>query len=298
MDTKNLLTLKTIIRTGSFQNAAEALGYTPSTITFQIRQLEQELSIKLFEKIGRRMILTKAGESILPLVDTVLQSCDTIHNYGKALEQLQGSLTVAMPETLLIYRMQEVLVKFKEQAPNVKLYIQVGNCDKVREEVLSGGIDIGIHYDVCAENMSVCAETIGEHWACLVAYPELDEQESDFISTDQVKKVDLINYYADSIFQNIIDDYLKKKHILISTTMELWSIEAIKKNIINKIGIAYLPEIAVMEELNLGVLKKLDTKIENNVIPAVCEYHKNKWISPQMELFLKLIRETSEQPVQ
>ena len=80
MDTKNLLTLKTIVRTGSFQNAAETLGYTPSTITFQVRQLEQELSIKLFEKLGRRMVLTKAGENILPLVDTVLQSCDTIHN--------------------------------------------------------------------------------------------------------------------------------------------------------------------------------------------------------------------------
>lgn len=295
MDTKNLLTLKTIVRTGSFQNAAETLGYTPSTITFQVRQLEQELSIKLFEKLGRRMVLTKAGENILPLVDTVLQSCDTIHNYGKSLEQLQGSLTIAMPETLLIYRMQEVLADFKQQAPNVKLYIQVGNCDKVREEVLSGGIDIGIHYDVCGENNSFRAEVIDYHQACLVAYPELPESESDFVSANQVKQVDLINYYADSIFQNIIDDYLKKKHILISTTMELWSIEAIKQNVINRIGIAYLPEVAVKKELEQGKLKKLALDPDNDqIIPAVCEVHKNKWLSPQMELFLKLIRETKK----
>lgn len=295
MDTKNLLTLKTIVRTGSFQNAAETLGYTPSTITFQVRQLEQELSIKLFEKLGRRMVLTKAGENILPLVDTVLQSCDTIHNYGKSLEQLQGSLTIAMPETLLIYRMQEVLADFKQQAPNVKLYIQVGNCDKVREEVLSGGIDIGIHYDVCGENNSIRAEVIDYHQACLVAYPEISEAESDFVSANQVKQVDLINYYADSIFQNIIDDYLKKKHILISTTMELWSIEAIKQNVINQIGIAYLPEVAVKKELEQGKLKKLALDPDNNqIIPAVCEVHKNKWLSPQMELFLKLIRETKK----
>lgn len=295
MDTKNLLTLKTIVRTGSFQNAAETLGYTPSTITFQVRQLEQELSIKLFEKLGRRMVLTKAGENILPIVDTVLQSCDTIHNYGKSLEQLQGSLTIAMPETLLIYRMQEVLADFKQQAPNVKLYIQVGNCDKVREEVLSGGIDIGIHYDVCGENNSIRAEVIDYHQACLVAYPELPESESDFVSANQVKQVDLINYYADSIFQNIIDDYLKKKHILISTTMELWSIEAIKQNVINKIGIAYLPEVAVKKELEQGKLKKIALDPDNDqIIPAVCEVHKNKWLSPQMELFLKLIRETKK----
>lgn len=294
MDTKNLLTLKTIVRTGSFQSAAEELGYTPSTITFQIRQLEQELSVKLFEKIGRKMILTKAGEAILPLVENVLQSCDTIYNYGKTLEQLQGSLRVAMPETLLIYRMQEVLKTFKEKAPNIKLYIHVGNCNKVREEVLNGGIDIGIHYDVCPQNPSVHTEGIGEHRACLAAYPQLNEAEGDFVSENQVKQVSLINYYSDSIFQNRIDDYLKKKHILVSTTMELWSVEAIKKNVINKIGIAYLPEAAVEEEVAWGILKKLKTDMDDNSIPAVCEYHKNKWMSPPMKLFLELIRETGE----
>ena len=52
MNTKNLITLKTILETGSFQNAADKLNYTQSTVTFQMKQLEEELSIKLFEKIG------------------------------------------------------------------------------------------------------------------------------------------------------------------------------------------------------------------------------------------------------
>ena len=62
MDLKYLETFKTIIEEGSYARAADKLGYTQSTITFQVQQLEQELSIKLFEKIGRRMQLTKAGK--------------------------------------------------------------------------------------------------------------------------------------------------------------------------------------------------------------------------------------------
>lgn len=71
MNTKNLVTFKTILEMGSFQKAADKLGYTQSTVTFQIKQLEEELALKLFEKIGRRMELTQAGKDIMPYVDMI-----------------------------------------------------------------------------------------------------------------------------------------------------------------------------------------------------------------------------------
>lgn len=73
MNTKSLVTFKTILEMGSFQKAADKLGYTQSTVTFQIKQLEEELALKLFEKIGRRMELTQAGKDIMPYVDMILQ---------------------------------------------------------------------------------------------------------------------------------------------------------------------------------------------------------------------------------
>ena len=72
MELKYLNTFRMIVEEGGFSKAAERLNYTQSTITFQIGQLERELSVRLFEKIGRRMILTKAGEDLLPYVDEVL----------------------------------------------------------------------------------------------------------------------------------------------------------------------------------------------------------------------------------
>ena len=289
MDTKNLTTFRTIVHTGSFLQASAVLGYTPSTITFQIRQLEQELSIQLFEKIGRKMVLTEAGAHILPIVDDILRSCDALTSYGKTLQEVQGTLTVAMPEPLLIYRAQEVLRQFREQAPKVKLFVSICNCNRVRDDLLSGGIDIGLHYDIFPEHPSLRTRKIGTHQACLVAYPQLAEAERDFMTPNQVKQVPLISYYTGSVFQEAMEQYLKEKNITITTSMELWSLEAIKKNVINQLGIAYLPRVSVEEELSAGTLIQLPIDLADPAIDIVCEHHKNKWISPQMAFFLSLI---------
>ena len=76
MDLKYLNTFRTIVEEGSFSRAAERLNYTQSTITFQMGQLEGELSAQLFEKVGRRMVLSQAGRRLLPYVDQVLDAVD------------------------------------------------------------------------------------------------------------------------------------------------------------------------------------------------------------------------------
>ncbi|MGL5255491.1 MAG: LysR family transcriptional regulator, partial [Proteocatella sp.] len=90
MDIKNLYTFKAIIEEGSFVNAAATLGYTQSTITFQIRQLEQELGIILFEKIGRKMVLTQAGKNIVPYIHDTIESYEKLKNIGKDYSQICG----------------------------------------------------------------------------------------------------------------------------------------------------------------------------------------------------------------
>ena len=65
MELKNLRTFQAVVDQGSYQRAAERLGYTQSTITVQIQQLEEELGVPLFQRVGRRMTLTQAGEQAL-----------------------------------------------------------------------------------------------------------------------------------------------------------------------------------------------------------------------------------------
>ena len=144
MDLKYLNTFRTIVDEGSFSKAADRLNYTQSTITFQIGQLEQELNSRLFEKIGRRMVLTKAGEQLIPYVDNVLDSVDKMRNFERDLAECRGDLHIGVGETLLCFRLPAILKEFHEMAPNARLFIRSMNCYDIRDELLDGSLDLGI----------------------------------------------------------------------------------------------------------------------------------------------------------
>lgn len=291
MELKYLNTLKTILETGSFQNAARKLNYTQSTVTFQMQQLEQELSIKLFEKIGRKMILTQVGQELLPYIDTVLQSTEQICNYGKSISEMTGTLRVAIPESFLSYKMQPILKAFREQAPNVQLILKAMNCYAIQDEIINGGVDIGVHYDVGGYPYTVLTELLADFELTLVASSVIASEQLDFLKQHQRKPLNLISSDRCSIYQKMFDRYLQEKNIILNTIMELWSIEATKKSVVSNLGIAYLPKFTVEEELKSGALIALKTDLDCQKITAICAYHKNKWISAPMKLFIRLLKQ-------
>lgn len=117
MELKYLNTVRMILETGSFQEAARRLHYTQSTVTFQVQQLEKELNVKLFEKLGRRMAMTQAGRDVLPYMDGVLDAAAALLDYGKRDTELKGTLTVGFLESLLIYKTPRILREFREKRP-------------------------------------------------------------------------------------------------------------------------------------------------------------------------------------
>jgi len=256
-----------------------------------MQQLEQQLSIKLFEKIGRKMMLTQAGKDILPHIDTIMQSMNQINSYGKNPLELTGELKVALPESLLTYKMQPVIQAFREQASNVKLTLRSLNCYAIREQIVHGEVDVGIHYDVGGYNSNINTEPLSEFSLSLIASPSLDKKHQDFIKDNKKNEVCFVLDDPNSIYKGIFDDYLKRKNIYLSSNLELWSIETIKRSTASNLGIAFLPTFTVEEELRNGALIELHTELSSQKITALCAYHKNKWMSPAMELFIRLVKE-------
>lgn len=292
MELKYLKTLKTILETGSFQNAAKELKVTQSTVTFQMQQLEQELSVKLFEKLGRKMVLTQAGKDLMPYVDSILLSVENLERYGRASDEITGTLRVSMPETLLTYKMQPLLKAFREQAPNVNLSLQTMNCYTIRDQIISGELDIAIHYDIGGYGLSVNTESIADFSMVLVSSPEFSSELSDFSTPHQRKKLCQIRNEGEAVFQQVFDRYLQSKDIVLEQKMELGSIEAIKRSVMSNLGVAFLPRFTVIEELNRGMLQEVRADYSESRITALCAYHKNKWVSPAMKLFIQLTKES------
>lgn len=289
MDFKYLYTFKTIVEEGSFIKAAAKLNYTQSTITFQMGQMEQELSTKLFEKIGRRMMLTKAGKQLVPYVNDVLTSVNKMRYFENDLAECQGDLQIGIAETQLCYKMPPILKEFHQQAPNARLFLRSMNCYDIRDELINGTLDIGVFYEnVSGYGSNLITIPMGTFPIILVASPETKNRYPDFITPDQKIPISFIINEPNSIFRQLFERYIREKSILLDYTIELWSIPTIKNLVKSSVGISFLPKFSVQEELDRGELVEIPTDLSNVQVSAVCGYHKNKWISPLMQAFIDL----------
>ncbi len=289
MDFKYLYTFKTIVEEGSFIKAAAKLNYTQSTITFQMGQMEQELSTKLFEKIGRRMMLTKAGKQLVPYVNDVLTSVNKMRYFENDLAECQGDLQIGIAETQLCYKMPPILKEFHQQAPNARLFLRSMNCYDIRDELINGTLDIGVFYEnVSGYGSNLITIPMGTFPIILVASPETKNRYPDFITPDQKIPISFIINEPNSIFRQLFERYIREKSILLDHTIELWSIPTIKNLVKSSVGISFLPKFSVQEELDRGELVEIPTDLSNVQVSAVCGYHKNKWISPLMQAFIDL----------
>lgn len=289
MDLKYLQTFLTIVEEGGFSKAAKKLSFTQSTITFQIGQLEQELSVQLFEKIGRRMVLTKAGEQLVPYANEVMASVDRLRFFESDLASCQGSLHLGMAETQLCFRFPDIIGRFCQGAPNARLFLRSMNCYEIRDALLDGTLDLGVLYeDVGGFGSRLETNTIGEFPLVLVAAPETARQFPDFVTPDRQLSVPFLINEPNCIFRQIFEEYLRERSIRLDRTIELWSIPTIKNLVIGGFGITFLPEFSVREELARRELAEIPVAMGRKSITAVCAHHRNKWVSPLMRLFISL----------
>lgn len=289
MDLRNIATVKAILAEGSFQKAALRLNCTQSTVTFQVRQLEAELSFKLFERIGRRMALTDEGRRALPHFDSILASVRELKSRGDNGGEPSGELRVGVAESLLSYRMPAVLKAFAKRAPGVKLSLCCLNCNDIRDGIMSGGIDLGVYYDVGGHPATLEVVPLCGFTALAVASPGTAKELRGFGKAGLETDVSFIINEPRSIFREIMERYLKERNIAVRNTMELWSVEAIKKAVASDIGFSFLPRFAVERELRERVLVEVPVDMPTKIVTAVCAHHRNKAQSGAMELFKDLL---------
>lgn len=296
MEVKNLYTLKTILEEGSFQNAAVKLGYTQSTITFQIRQLEEELGVVLFEKIGRRMVLSQAGENLIPYIDETLLAFERLQNVGKDLYEMTGTLNIILSETLLCYKLDQVISEFHLLAPKVQLKLRSLSCYATKQAIIDGSADLGICYDEEDIDERLCVHSLGYVTLLLVTsskHVNLLGNNQAFTLENITIPTSFITDEPNGIFRKLFEKYIKDRHIHLDSTIELWSTSTIKSLVKSGLGVSFLPSFVVEEELSNGTFIALPHYIPYEKTRAVYLYHKNKYISKPMEVFIELLEKYS-----
>ncbi len=293
MELKIFTTFKTIVRTGSFTKAARLLSYTPSTITFHIAQLEKLTGVPLFEKSGRRMILTKAGEELIPYVDEVLAAVKKVKSFQYGIATYQGTLTVGAPESLLCFRLPPLLKRLHGHAPRVDLRLRSLTSRDVVAALSDGQIDVGLAYTIQERDKENLAFRVFEE--CPVHFytsvgaavwcPNLCEREME------INEMPLITMPRPGEIRQLADDYLRQRGISFTNMIELRSTQTIINLVENDMGIALLPDHAARERMALGRLAAAQS--DPMTVTSYYGVHRNKWRSPAMNLFLEILGEES-----
>jgi len=294
MDIKYLKTIRAIAETGSFQAAANQLNYAQSTVTFQVKQLEHELSLQLFEKVGRKMVFTPAGKQILPDIERILGTVAEMKNYGKSDAELTGNLRIAIPDTLLTYRMQPLLRAFHDALPAVQLSLQMANCFTIPQRVAAGTVDLGIHYDVTGYASSLAVTRLGTVPLVLVASSQLDPRTLNLQQKHQRITCALITDDRESIYHKQFMAAIGERDIGFSNLLEIGSVEAVKQSVMSNLGVAYLPQFVVQPELDAGQLQVLPTNFADQTLTAVYVQRKSQRQSRVLSKFISVLARSFE----
>jgi len=289
MDINQLKSYRTIVEKGNFQDAAHALNYSLSAISYQIQQLEQEVQFPLFEKVGRRMVPTERSLKLIPHIRKIEEEIEQIRLLSADKSQMKGTLTISVSDSLLTYIIQPVLKEFLETAPEVNFKLKVKNCYDIQKEIMKNEIDLGIHFQVYGYDSQVHVHKLVDFEVGIMASPSLPKEEMDFDTSGQTKQVNVIFNDPNGVYQRYMQQYLKERHIQTRQNIELWSIEAIKKSVINHLGVACLPTFVVDEELKSGEIVKIPIKDFNPTVTMIAAHHHQKWVSPAMQLFMDIL---------
>lgn len=127
MENRNVATFIKVVEMNNFTRAAESLGYSQAAVTAQIKQLEHELGAPLFDRIGKRINLTRAGETFLPYAFRLLKAEDEAVACIREQEGLSGTLTIGTSSSLSMGALPHIAIDFIKEYPDVNVVIKVSD---------------------------------------------------------------------------------------------------------------------------------------------------------------------------
>ncbi len=295
MDFKQLNAFLTVSELHNFTKAGESLGYAQSSITTQIRLFEDELGVKLFERMGKNVTLTHEGKKLLPYVMQLSKLSNDIKNVVSPAKAPAGSLTIGAAESLCSFRLPGILKQYRKLYPGVEISLKLLNCEDFKRCLSDNIIDVAFSLGtkINFEDFITVAEL--PEPVLLLAYPD-----HPFVTKEQIKPSDLENEAlilteTGCSYRAKFEEILRNYQIKPKVALETGSVQAIKQFTMSGIGICVLPEIAVIEEISSGKLIPLHWTGPDFGIVSQVIYHKNKWISPALKEFIQLVGDVLKQ---
>ncbi|MGC8491598.1 MAG: LysR family transcriptional regulator [Syntrophobacteraceae bacterium] len=289
MEIQQLRSFRAVASLLSFHKAADRLHYAQSSISAQIRSLEEELGVHLFDRLGKSIRLTESGTILLQYANKILDLVDESQASVRNNEPV-GSLTVRIPESFGIYHLPPVLKEFHSKYPKVHLNLISCALEGLDKDLRKGVTDLAF---LLAETFSAPdleVEPLGFESLVLVASPQHSLSAKRTVHTRDLSGQTILFSSLNCGYKSIFEQVLKNEEVDNYNKIECGSLEVIKNSVIGGLGVSVLPEVAVAGEVERKRLVVLPWSEGGLDVAILMIWYKDKWISPTLHAFMEVTR--------
>lgn len=297
MELHHLEAFEAVVRHKGFTRAAEELHLTQPAVTRQIAALEAELHTRLFDRLGRTVRLTGAGEALHRYAEPILRLAREAREAVADVESGgAGRITVGASGTLATYVLPRLLRRFRgtAQGARAEIAIHTGVSARVREMVRAGEADLGLvtaSPSDAPDDAALALLFLADYETCVVVPPGHPLAEGPAVPAEALAGMPLILMESGTNLRAYVDRLLGAAGVDEQVAMELDNVEAIKRMIESELGISLLPQVAVAAEVAAGRLAALplaDVPRAHRRI-ALC-YRRDKYLSAGLRRFIALLQ--------
>lgn len=285
--------LKTFLQVAALQNVTKAsveLGYSQSAVSVQIRQLEQEIGLPLFDRIGKNILLTSYGKALLPYAQNAVTAAMAIETFSRSSEALTGSVRIGITDSLFELLMKNILLKYHACFPKVNLELLVDTTVNLTQQLQQGSIDAACIID---EPVSPAEWHIWHQMdvpIVLVADSKHPLSQQPAVALQDLFGSELIMMERDAPYSQRFESVLAQHHVEYSPFLRLPSANTARELILEDNFISLLPLYTVQSYVKVGrlcILNVPEWRLSQSVQIIL---HRSKVVTPQIDGFLSELR--------
>jgi DNA-binding transcriptional LysR family regulator len=255
MDLRQLEIVRRVAETGSFTAAARAMNVSQSAISRQVLQLEEELGEPVCLRLGRKVRLTAAGQSLLDLSRRVLADIqDTTRGIRDEQEAPSGILHLGGGMTVCLHVFPALLKEFRRRQPRIDVKLTTGPTAQLLERIRSGALDAGL-LTLPVEGADLVQVPVMREELLLVLYPSHKLAGKRRITPKDVQKQSWVLFERGSSTRQVIDEMFQSHGIHPRIVMETENVEILKALTMIGMGLTILPYQSLAREARRGTLR-------------------------------------------
>lgn len=291
MEIRNLITFVQVAELNSFTKAAKALGYSQSTVSFQIKQLETELDCLLFERINHTISLTEKGREVLAYAQQISHITEEFKENLSNSDELSGHIHIVTPDSICEMMLNQNYIDFYSHYPKIFLKFSTADTDDMFRILDHNEADVIFTLDshVYQQDYIIAKEErISTHFVTSATSP--------FAGRKNLSIKDIIDYpfiltEKKMGYRRVFDEMLAKKSLEIHPVLEIGRTDLITTALEKGTCISFLPDFVTQKKVDEGKLVHLDIIDFEIDIWKQLIYHRNKWISKHFNAFIQYVME-------